>query len=43
MVELMFANDSRACSIFVPTILGVKLTFAWALLPGGSANILQEV
>lgn len=41
-MELLFASDRLACSIFVPTILGMKLTLFCALPPGGSANILQE-
>lgn len=42
MVELMFASDRLACSIFVPAILGIKLILFCALPPGGRANILQE-
>lgn len=42
MVEFMLSSDRLACSIFVPTILGMKLKLFCALPPGGSANILQE-
>lgn len=42
IVELMFASDRPACSIFFPTVLGMKLILLCALPPGGSANILQE-
>lgn len=41
MVELVFASDRQACSIFVPVILGRKVIFCCAL-PPGSTIILQE-
>ncbi len=42
ILELMFVSDRLACSIFVPTMLGMKVIRCSTLPPGRSGSILQE-